>query len=324
MTAQPVRREDAPAWLVWTCLWIVYIVWGSTYLAIRIVVETMPPFLAGAARFIVAGALLYVFLLIKRGPRAMKVSWREIAAASFVGGALLMGGNGLVMIAEQGVPSGLASLLIATVPLWVVLMRRITGDKVSRGTLAGVGVGFVGVALLVLPGEASTGAETSGIILLLIAALSWALGSFMSPKLPLPKDPFTSTAIQMLCGGVLLLIGGLLLGESSEVRFEEFSTASVIAVLYLIVIGSWLAFTAYVWALQNAPISKVATYAYVNPVIALFLGWLVLSENISVPMLLGAAVIVASVASIVRRETGAKKQEKLESAAAALAGADAS
>ncbi|MGH2808921.1 MAG: EamA family transporter [Actinomycetota bacterium] len=324
MTPQATRHADAPTWLVWTSLWIVYIVWGSTYLAIRIVVETMPPMLAGAARFVVAGAILYLFLMLKRGARAMKVSGREIAASAFVGGALLMGGNGLVMIAEQGVPSGLAALLIATVPLWVVLMRRVTGDKVSRGTLGGVGVGFVGVALLVLPGEASTGADTGGVILLLIASLSWAIGSFLSPKLPLPKDPFTSTAVQMLCGGLILLLVGLILGEASQVRFEEFSAASAVALLYLIVIGSWLAFTAYVWALQNAPISKVATYAYVNPVIALFLGWLILSEKISLPMLAGAAVIVASVAGIVRRESGAKKQEKLEAAPAALAGADAS
>ncbi len=317
-------EETAPSWLIWTALWIVYIVWGSTYLAIRVTVETLPPFLAGGVRFLVAGAVLWLWLLIRRGPRAMRITLREFVSCTLVGAALLFGGNGLVMVAEQDVPSGLASLLIATVPLWVVVLRKITGDRISNGTLIGVGVGFVGVALLVLPGEGATGGDTLGVILLLVAALSWATGSFIAGKLPLPADPFTSTSVQMLMGGLILTIAGVVTGEVGDVNVAGFSTASIVALLYLIVIGSWVAFTAYVWVLQNAPISKVATYAYVNPVIALFLGWIILAERITPVMLLGATVIVASVAGIVRKESARHPDEKVETSTAAFAGADAS
>ena len=324
MTNPADARAAAPGWLVWTALWIVYIVWGSTYLAIRVVVETLPPFLSGGVRFLIAGSILYAFLAIKRGVSTMRVTRRELVSCGLIGTALLLGGNGLVLVAEQQIASGLAALLIATVPLWVILLRKLTGDSVSRGTLFGVAVGFVGIALLVLPGESATGADTTGVILVLIAALSWAGGSFISGKLTLPKDPFTSTAVQMMCGGLSLTIAGLVTGEMVSLDIAEFSSASLWAQLYLITIGSWLAFTAYVWLLQNAPISKVATYAYVNPVIALFLGWIILSETITPLMLVGATVIVASVAGIVRRESAPKEQERLDAAPAALAGADAS
>ena len=324
MTNPADARAAAPGWLVWTALWIVYIVWGSTYLAIRVVVETLPPFLSGGVRFLIAGTILYAFLAIKRGVSTMRVTRRELVSCALIGTALLFGGNGLVLVAEQQIASGLAALLIATVPLWVILLRKLTGESVSRGTLFGVAVGFVGIALLVLPGESATGADTTGVILVLIAALSWAGGSFISGKLTLPKDPFTSTAVQMMCGGLSLTIAGLVTGEMVSLDIATFSAASLWAQLYLITIGSWLAFTAYVWLLQNAPISKVATYAYVNPVIALFLGWIILSETITPLMLVGATVIVASVAGIVRRESAPKEQERLDAAPAALAGADAS
>lgn len=324
MTNPADARAAAPGWLVWTALWIVYIVWGSTYLAIRVVVETLPPFLSGGVRFLIAGTILYAFLAIKRGVSTIRVTRRELVSCALIGTALLFGGNGLVLVAEQQIASGLAALLIATVPLWVILLRKLTGESVSRGTLFGVAVGFVGIALLVLPGESATGADTTGVILVLIAALSWAGGSFISGKLTLPKDPFTSTAVQMMCGGLSLTIAGLVTGEMVSLDIAEFSSASLWAQLYLITIGSWLAFTAYVWLLQNAPISKVATYAYVNPVIALFLGWIILSETITPLMLVGATVIVASVAGIVRRESVPKEQERLDAAPAALAGADAS
>lgn len=324
MTTVAAPRSHAPNWMVWTALWIVYIVWGSTYLAIRVVVETLPPFLSGGVRFLIAGTALYAFLAVKRGLRAMRISRRELLSCALVGSALLFGGNGLVLVAEQSIASGLAALLIATVPLWVIVLRKLTGENVSRGTMIGVAIGFAGIALLVLPGESATGAETTGVILLLIAALSWASGSFISGKLKLPADPFTSTAVQMICGGVTLTVAGLVTGEFTSMDIGGFSAASLWAQLYLITIGSWLAFTAYVWLLQNAPISKVATYAYVNPVIALFLGWIVLSEEISPVMLIGATIIVASVAGIVRRESAPKEQEKLDGAPAALVGADAS
>jgi drug/metabolite transporter (DMT)-like permease len=315
-------RAAAPGWLVWTALWIVYIVWGSTYLAIRVVVETLPPFLSGGVRFLIAGTILYAFLAIKRGVSTMRVTRRELVSCALIGTALLLGGNGLVLVAEQQIASGLAALLIATVPLWVILLRKLTGENVSRGTLFGVAVGFVGIALLVLPGESATGADTTGVILVLIAALSWAGGSFISGKLTLPKDPFTSTAVQMMCGGLSLTIAGLVTGEMVSLDIAEFSSASLWAQLYLITIGSWLAFTAYVWLLQNAPISKVATYAYVNPVIAIFLGWALVSEEITATVLIGAAIIVGSVAFTVRHESPPEAAEEPEPAGV-LAGSEA-
>lgn len=296
-------RQQAPGWVVWLALWTVYIVWGSTYLAIRVTVETLPPLLSAGIRFLVAGSLLYAWLAIRRGRQGVRISPRELGAAAIVGGALLLGGNGLVSIAERDVSSSLAALIIGSVPLWVVVWRWITGDRVARRTLAGVAVGFTGVAILVLPAGRPGEATLLGLLLLIAAAASWATGSFFSKSLPLPSDLLLSTAAQMIAGGVIITAAGLLRGEASGIRFSEFSGASLLALGYLIVIGSWVAFTAYVWLLQNAPISKVATYAYVNPVIAMFLGWVILSEEITAAMLVGAGVIIASVATIVRKES---------------------
>jgi drug/metabolite transporter (DMT)-like permease len=324
MGTRIARRDVSHGWLVWVALWTVYIVWGSTYLAIRITVETLPPFVNAGFRFLVAGAVMYGFLAFRRGRAAMSVTPRQLAASSLVGACLVVGGNGLVVIAEQTVPSGLASLIIASVPLWVVLFRTVTGDRVSVGTLGGVGAGFAGVAMLVLPGDKPEGVTIGGLLLLVLASASWAFGSFTSTKLEMPKDPFVSTALQSLAGGIILLIGGALRGEFSGLDVAEFSTASMLAWGYLVVFGSLTAFTAYVWLLQHAPISKVATYAYVNPMIALVLGWLILSEEITVTMLVGAAIIVASVAGTVRRESRkqpAPDEEGVEPTPA-MAGAD--
>lgn len=296
-------EKPAPSWLVWAALGIVYVVWGSTYLAIRITVTTMPPLLSASARFLVAGVVAYAFLAVRRGWKAVRVTRAELAASTFVGGALLLGGNGLVMIGEQHVASGLAALIIAAVPLWVVLLRRMNGDRAGRGTLLGVGAGFVGVVVLLAPAAATGGTRWTGGLMLLAASLSWAIGSFFSKSLPLPRDVFVSTALQMLCGGALLGVAGLARGELSNIDLESFSGASLVSLAYLVVIGSWLAFTAYVWVLQHAPISKVATYAYVNPVIAVLLGWLVLNEPLSLNVVAGAIVVVLSVAFIVSQES---------------------
>lgn len=310
MTSQSTR---APAWQIWTALWIVYIVWGTTYLAIRVVVETMPPLLAGGVRFLVAGSAYWLWLRFRKGRDYMRVSKRQHLSSAIVGTLLLLGGNGLVSIAEQSVASSLAALLIATVPLWVIVMRRITGERIAWWTLAGVGVGFVGVAWLVLPGGRPEESTTFGMVLLILAAFLWASGSFLSGRLDVPRDPFVSTSLQMLYGGIATTIAAVPRGEFSGIRFEEFSVASALALAYLIAIGSWVAFTAYVWALQNAPVSKVATYAFVNPVIAIALGWLILDEELTATMLGAAAIIIASVAMIVRRETGpAPKERRVE------------
>jgi drug/metabolite transporter (DMT)-like permease len=294
--------KDAPAWLVWAALGVVYVVWGSTYLAIRVTVETLPPLLGGAARFLLAGPLMYAWLRLRRGPHGVRVSTPELLACAMVGSALLLGGNGLVMIAEQRVPSGLAALIIAAAPLWIVVLRVTFGDAVKKTTLAGVAAGLVGVGILVLPGSKAHGAPLAGTLLLVAASGMWAGGSFFSKRLPLPEDPFTSTAWQMICGGIALTLAGLATGELSDIDVDSFSDRSLWALAYLVVIGSLGAFTAYTWVLQHAPISKVATYAYVNPVIAVVLGWAILSEDITATIALGAMVIVASVAFIVRHE----------------------
>jgi drug/metabolite transporter (DMT)-like permease len=310
--------------MVWAALWTVYIVWGSTYLAIRITVETLPPFLAGGARFFTAGVLLWAFLRIRKGKEAMRITRPQLRSTLLIGMLLLLGGNGLVMSAEQEVPSGLASLIIASTPLWVVVYRYLARDNISRGTLIGVAIGFMGVAVLVLPTDRPDGAPLSGIFLLVIAAASWGNGSFLSSRIDMPRDPLVSTSYQMLLGGVALALTGLVLGETGGLDASEFSARSLVAFTYLIVVGSLVAFTAYVWVLQHAPVSKVATYAYVNPVIAIFLGWLVLSEEITPAIFLGAGIIVASVAFIIRKESASKAVvEAVDAPSGELAAAEA-
>lgn len=292
----------APEWQVWTALLIVYFVWGSTYLAISVVDETMPPLLAAGLRHLVAGTILFGILLVTRGTRALRLSRDEWLGAAFVGLALLLGGNGLVVLAETSVPSGLTALIIAIVPLFVVLLRRIFGERVAIGTYAGVALGFAGVAVLVVPHGIAGTVSTVGMLLLIGASLSWAVGTFFSKRVSLPRDPLASTGGQMVVGGGSLLIVGLVTGESGQVQFGSFSTASVVALLYLILFGSVLAYTAYTWLLQNTTVSRVSTYAYVNPLVAIFLGSVLLHESIDVFILVGAAMIVAAVIVVVRTE----------------------
>ena len=287
---------------MWIALGIVYVVWGSTYLGIRIAVETMPALLMGSARFLLAGGLLYGVLRWRRGAAAMRVTRRELAWCCLVGSLLVAGGNGLVNLAERHIPSGIAALIVSSVPLWVVVMRRVTRERVPAVTLASVGVGFAGVGLLLLPGGGH-GGRAIGYVLVLCAAFSWALGSFLSRGAPLPRDALLSTSLQMLAGGVLSGILGVVTGELGALHPAHFSARSLGAFVYLVFIGSIVAYTAYVWLLQNAPISKAATYAYVNPVIAIFLGWAVLSEKVTALTLAGAAIVVCSVAITVRRES---------------------
>src|SRR5215207_7287651 len=289
----------APAWQVWAALWIVYLVWGSTYLAIRVMVETVPPLLGAGVRFAVAGGVMVAVLSFRR---AVKPTRAQLLSALLVG-LLLPGANAVVTVAEQEVPSSVAALLIASVPLWVILLRRSAGEPVPRASVGAVLVGFAGVALLLRPGEQSGDATVLGLAACVVAALMWASGSFASPRLQLPRDGLVSTAWQMALGGLVITVVGLALGEAGDVDLAAFSTRSVVALLYLIAAGSWFAFTAYAWLLQNAPISRVATYAYVNPVVAIVLGWLVLDEAVTGITIAGAAVIVLAVAVVVRGES---------------------
>jgi drug/metabolite transporter (DMT)-like permease len=290
--------------VIWAALATIYVVWGSTYLAIRVMVETMPPLLAAGVRFATAGAIFWLALRLFSGPQRVRVTSRQVAGAALIGTLLCFGGNGLVTVAEQDVPSGLAALIIGSVPLWVVLMRSAHGERVPRATLAGVVVGFAGLAVLVLPGDRPGDAPLWGVLTCVAASMSWAAGSFYSRRVPLPDDALASTAFQMLLGGAGMIVVGLAVGEAGSVHVSAFSGKSLAAFAYLIFVGSLVAFTAYVWLLRNAPISTVATYAYVNPVIAILLGWSILSEEITATVVVGAAAIVASVAAVVRRESG--------------------
>ncbi|BFV56236.1 drug/metabolite exporter YedA [Kitasatospora sp. CMC57] len=286
---------------VWGALAIVYVVWGSTYLGIRIAVETMPPFLSAATRFITAGLLLAGLVAWRQGPSALRVTPRQLGSAGLVGLMLLLGGNGMVVLAERDVPSGLAALLIAVVPLWLVLLRLSSGQRTSRTTLAGVLLGLVGLGVLTVPGV-SGDVKLVGVLLVIVATLSWAGGSFLASRLPMPKNIFATSAYEMITGGLGCLGVAALQGEPQALELAAVSTRSWFALAALIVFGSLVAFTAYAWLLQNAPLPLVATYAYVNPVVAVLLGWLILAEPLSWPIVLGGGIVVAAVCLVVRTE----------------------
>ncbi|HVL89300.1 MAG TPA: EamA family transporter [Actinomycetota bacterium] len=278
-------------------LGLVYIVWGSTYLAIRVTVETIPPLLSAGVRFLTAGAILYAFA-IRRTPkdeRPTPIHWRS---AAIVGTALLLGGNGGVVLAESwGVPSGIAALLVGTVPLWMALISWVAfRDKLPAVGIAGLLAGFTGVAILAKP---SGDFPLAGSLLIVLAALIWSSGSVYAQHAPLPPRPFLTTAMEMLTGGASLLIVGLLRGEAAGVDLAAFSGRSISALVYLIFVGSLVGYSAYIWALHNTRISLVSTYAYVNPVIAVILGAAILSEPFSALDLIAGSIIVGSVALIV-------------------------
>ncbi|MFD3324295.1 EamA family transporter [Streptomyces sp. NPDC058701] len=293
------RRQTTGA--VWTALGLVYVLWGSTYLGIRIVVETMPPFLSAGARFITAGLVLASLVAWRYGPAALRATRAQLGSAVLVGLLLVLGGNGLVVLAETDVPSGLAALLVAAVPMWLVVLRASSGDRPPLRTLAGVLVGLAGLTVLTAPGFSGE-VRLTGVLLVLAASVLWSLGSFSASKLNLPGNPFTGSAYQMLAGGVGGVVVGLLRGEHRGLDPDAFSTASWLALGYLVLFGSLIAFTAYVWLLQAAPLSLVGTYAYVNPVVAVALGALVLDEALTWPILLGGAIVVAAVGVIVSTE----------------------
>jgi len=299
---------------VWAALIVVYIIWGSTYLAIAVVVKTMPPLFSAGSRFIIAAVVMALVIGLARGWGSLRPTRAQIGGAALVGLALLLGGNGLVMLGERTIPSGLAALIIGVVPLWIVILRFTHGERIRPGTLLGVLLGFAGAALLVSRGLSGE-VDMLGMVMVVGSSISWSLGSFYSRRLPLPADPFVSSAAQMLCGGIALTIAGLATGELAGIRPAEFAAESVLALAYLIVFGSIIAFSAYTWLLQNAPVSKVATYAYVNPVVAIFLGWLILSEPITAAMIIGGGMIVLAVALVIRTESRPARTTTPETAA---------
>ncbi len=301
-----------PPWQVWTALGLVYVGWGSTYLAIAYVVDSLPALLSASLRFAVAGVLLATYLRIRRGRKAFRATRRQAVGALAIGALLLLGGNGLVTLAEQrDVPSGLAALLVAAVPLWVVLLRTGSGDRPAGRTLVGVGLGFVGVAVLLLPGARPEGVALLPALLVVGSSILWSIGSFTATRIDLPADALLTTTLQMAGGCVALGLAGLGAGERFDVA--AVTGQSVAALAYLVVFGSLVAFTAYSWLLGVAPVSQVATYAYVNPVVAVVLGALVAGEAVGRTTLVGGVVTVLAVALVVgeqgRRRTPAAPAE---------------
>jgi len=275
----------------------VYIVWGSTYLAIRVAVETLPPFLLAGARFLIAGVMMFVWLRRKGLPMPDTKQWLH---ATIAGVLMLLGGNGLVVWAEQTVSSSMTALLVALVPVWFALLdwARPAGKRPAVYTFAGIMVGFTGVALLVSGRNASDVAVSRnpwGVAALVVAGLSWAAGSLWSRYNAKPESPWMNSALQMICGGAALLLLSLVQGEPAHFHLAQVSTHSWLALLYLIVFGSWIAFSAYVWLLKVSTPAHVATYAYVNPVIAVGLGHLMLGEALGERALWAAAIILAGV-----------------------------
>lgn len=299
----PTPRSASPL-AIWSALGAVYVIWGSTYLAIAIAVQTLPPLFSAGLRFCLAGLVLLGFIAVRRG---LRVGREQLIGAAIVGLLLIVGGNGFVVLAERTVPSGLTALIIASVPLWIVIFRRIAGDRIHASTFIGVAVGFAGVAFLVVPRGSSGEVDGGGLLLLFVATISWALGTFLSPRLRMPRDALLSTGIQQLAGGIVLVVFGTAMGELAHLEPATWSTRSLLAMAYLVVFGSLVAFTAYSWLLQHASVSLVSTYAYVNPVVAVLLGAVVLAEPITPSIIIGAAIIVAAVAFIVTRE-GARQR----------------
>jgi len=288
---------------IWIALWVVYIVWGSTYLGIERASETMPPTFAAGVRFTLAGGLMLGFIAWRKGRDRLRLSRAELASSAVVG-LLLPGANSLLFITERQVPIGLASLIIASIPLWVLLLRIAARDRLDLISTGGLVIGFAGIAVLVRPGG---GTGSLGYLLLtVLAAFLWALGSFFSPRLRVPRDAFVATGFEMLIGGVVLLAIGLVTAKPPELDPTIYSARSVFGLWYLIVFGSILGYTAYAWLLANAPIGQVSTYAYVNPVIAIALGAVVLGEDVTLRIAAGAVLVLAAVALVVRRESRAE------------------
>lgn len=289
----------------------VYLAWGSTYAAIRIAIDTMPPLLMAGARFLLAGTLLYAIMRLRGEPAPERRHWRNTA---LIGMLLLMLGNGGVTMAERTVPTAIVALLVAMVPMWMVLLEwlRPGGTRPTGRTILGLVIGFAGIVLLVGPGSLAGGERVDplGAGIVTVGALAWAFGSIWSRSAVLPKNALVATGMEMVWGGFWLLLAGTVRGELGVLDPSAFTTASVLAFLYLVVVGSLVGFSAYIWLLGVSTPARVSTYAYVNPVVAVLLGWAMLDEPLSGRVIVAAAVIVAAVAVI----TLGKRPQPVEAA----------
>jgi len=277
----------------------VYIIWGSTYLAIRVAIETLPGLLMAGVRFLVAGSIMFAIGIARGDREGDRPTKRQWWAAAVIGTALCLGGNGLVVLAEERIASGTAALIVAAVPMWVAVFEWARhGVRLARAVVIALLTGFAGVGILVGPGDG--GVDTIGALLVVGATVSWAAGSVYARRADLPKRPVVSTGMEMIGGGIALLVAGTLSGEWGTVDAGEFSRSSLLAMAYLTVLGSIAGFSAYVWLLRNVEASLATTYAYVNPFVAVLLGALIVDEEITRVTLIAGAIIIGSVAVIVR------------------------
>lgn len=291
--------------LPWIALGVVYVLWGSTYLANRLLLVAIPPLFAGGVRFLAGGVLLTLVVLVFAGRQAFRLTRAQLGTTALSGVLLPAWGNGLVSIGQLQVASGLAALLIAAVPLVIVVLRMVSGDRPSRATLIGVGVGVIGLALLLLAGSSGgsggvVGSAWWGPWIVLLAAVGWATGTFATTRLPTPPNPFAMVAVQILVGGTVLMTISLAIGDRIDVAAVP--PVAWWAWAYMAVVVTLTAFSAFAYALTKLPVSTVATYAYVNPVIAVLLGVLVVDERFSVAQLVGGAVVVLAVVLVVAAE----------------------
>ncbi len=282
---------------VWLALGTVYLAWGSTFIALAIAVRDLPPLLSMSMRHLVAGSLILAFAWTRRTRTRERIGRRQVLAAFVFGGLLFVTGHGVLAWAQQTVPAGVAALLVGSIPIWMALLDRVAfGRRLARSAYVGFGVGFVGLAVLFDPfGEGSV--DRIAALAIVLGAVCWAAGSLYSRGAPLPRDPLASAGLASLCGGILLTVASAVTGELGTAVWTR---DAILAVGYLIVVGSFIGFTAYVWLLRVAPTSLVSTYAYVNPIVAVVLAWALLGEEISVQMIAAGAAVVVSVALIVR------------------------
>lgn len=305
----PETRQHAPRTTVIAAFAAVYVIWGSTYLAIRFAVETIPPFLMAGARFLAAGAVLYAYAWMRGLTRASRA---ELRGAAVVGLFLLLLGNGAVVWAEQSVPSGITALLVATVPVWMVVVDwlRPGGTRPRMGVFAGLALGLAGIALLVGPGAFTGHAEFSlgATGVLVLGSVSWAVGSIYARHAPRPASAITSNAVQMLAGGAALMIVAVIAREPARLAASHVTARSLWSLAYLATFGSLIGFTAYTYLLEVSTPARVATYAYVNPIVAVFLGWALASEPVELRTIAAAAVILAGVAIITLAGTSARRR----------------
>lgn len=301
---------------IWIALIALYIVWGSTYLAIRFAVETIPPFLQAGLRFLISGLILVLWRRAAGDEMPTRIQWRSV---TIIGTLLLLGGNGLVSFAEQRIASGVAALIVGTVPLWLVLIEALRpgGVKPTWQAIVGLIVGFGGIYLLVGPSE-STGKlqfDTIGTVAVIVASFLWSLGSIYSRSADVPKSALMTTGTEMVAGSVPIFLVSLVLGEWQMFNIAQVSIESWLGLIYLITFGSMVGFVAYIWLLHNAPISLVATYAYVNPLVAVFLGNWLAREPLTPRILAATGIIIGSVIFINWARQAKVKTEPLQSAA---------